>query len=183
MSALITDRVVLRAWREADAAPFAALNADPEVMRYFPSVLTREDSDALIGRIEEQFENHGYGLWAAEERATGAFMGFVGLIKLRDELPFAPGVEIGWRLAKEYWGIGYAPEAARAALAYAFAHVGADEVYSFTAVQNEPSIRVMEKIGMRRVEGGDFDHPLVSEESGLKRHMLYRIGAGDPMTA
>lgn len=177
MGQIVTDRVLLRQWRAQDRAPFAAMNADPDVMRFFPKPASRAESDQLVDRILDHFEEHGFGLWAAECRSSGAFMGFVGFMVLRTEMPFAPGVEIGWRLAKEFWGQGLAPEAARAALAYGFARHGFDKVCSFTAVQNQPSIRVMEKIGMTRVDGGDFDHPLLEQVSPLRRHVLYEIEA------
>ena len=114
MHELVTERLLLRAWRPADRTPFAALNGDPEVMRHFPALLSRRESDSLADRIEEDLEREGWGLWAMEERATGAFLGFTGLQRPGFDAPFMPAVEIGWRLARPAWGHGYASEAARA---------------------------------------------------------------------
>lgn len=170
---LSTGRLLLRGWRAADRAPFAALNADPEVMRHFPAPLDRAASDAFVDRIEAGFAEHGFGLWAVEHRETGTFLGFVGLSVPRFEASFTPCVEIGWRLARHAWGHGYATEAARRCLAFAFDERGLDEVVSFTAVTNAPSRAVMERIGM--TYAGEFDHPLVADGSPLRRHVLYRV--------
>ncbi|WP_245647323.1 GNAT family N-acetyltransferase [Microtetraspora niveoalba] len=173
-----TERLVLRRWQEKDREPFAALNADPEVMEHFPSTLTRERSDALADRIAAEFDVCGFGLWAVE--LSGEFVGFTGLSVPRFTAHFTPCVEIGWRLARSAWGHGYASEAARAALEYGFGVAGLKEIVSFTAVVNTRSRRVMERIGMTRDLDGDFDHPALAEDSPLRRHVLYRIGAGDP---
>ncbi|WP_433345543.1 GNAT family N-acetyltransferase [Microtetraspora malaysiensis] len=173
-----TERLVLRRWRESDREPFAALNADPEVMEYFPSTLTRERSDALADRLEAEFEECGFGLWAVE--LSGEFIGFTGLSVPRFTAHFTPCVEVGWRLARSAWGHGYASEAARAALDHGFGTVGLQEIVSFTAVVNTRSRRVMERIGMRHDPDGDFDHPALAQDSPLRRHVLYRIGADDP---
>ncbi|GII31467.1 GNAT family N-acetyltransferase [Planotetraspora mira] len=170
---LETERLSLRRWRESDREPFAALNADPEVMEHFPALLSRDESDALVGRIEEGFEERGFGLWAVE--AEGAFIGFTGLTVPRFTAGFTPCVEIGWRLARRAWGYGYATEAATAALGDAFGRLGLEEVVSFTAVQNLRSQAVMRRIGMSRDLAGDFDHPVLPEGSPLRRHVLYRI--------
>ena len=162
-----TARLVLRTWRPEDREPFAALNASPTVMRYFPAPLTREESDAFVDKIEAGFAEHGYGLWAVE--IDGAFAGFTGL-NWAQGLPFSPCLEIGWRFAEVFWGHGYATESARAAL-----EVGLeveDSVVSFTALSNAPSWHVMERLGMRRES--EFDHPRVPDGSPLKRHYLYR---------
>jgi RimJ/RimL family protein N-acetyltransferase len=176
---LMTDRLILRNWRSEDVEPFAVLNADPEVMRYFPSCLSREETSALIDRFQGHIQTHGFGFWAAELRTTGALIGMIGLATVNERLPFAPGIEVGWRLSKNVWGQGLATEGARACLAYAFSALKADEVVSFTTVQNGPSRRVMEKLSMLRDEAGDFDHPLLSEDSPLKKHVLYRISSSD----
>ena len=168
MSELWTARLLLRRWREADRAPFAALNADPLVMEHFPAVLTRADSDALVERIEAHFDEHGYGLWAVE--ADGAFVGFTGLAWQVYEAPFTPALEVGWRLARSAWGRGWATEAATAALAVGLEHVSS--VVSTTALTNERSQRVMQRLGMRREL--EFDHPRVPEGSPLRPHVLYR---------
>ena len=170
-----TARLVMRRWTDADREPFAAMNADPEVMRYFPAPLDRVESDALIDRIDEQFDAYGYGLWALELRAYGAFLGFTGLAPVRDDLPYAGEVEVGWRLARSAWGKGYATEAARGALRVGFASVGLDQIVSLTAVVNTPSRRVMQRLGMHRAPVDDFDHPALPDGSPLRRHVLYRL--------
>jgi RimJ/RimL family protein N-acetyltransferase len=174
---LRTSRLSLRRWREADLEPFAALNAHPQVMEHFPAPMTREQSDDLVRRIEVGFEEHGYGLWALEVLATGEFIGFTGLSNPSFEAHFTPAVEIGWRLARSAWGNGYAPEAARAALAFGFDKVGLKEVVSFTAIPNVRSQSVMRKIGMTHDPADDFDHPRLSPDSPLHRHVLWRISA------
>ncbi len=172
---LRTARLLLRRWRPADRPAFAAMNADPRVMEHFPSVLTTEESDALADLIDLHFGRHGYGLWAAEIPGTAPFAGFIGLSIPAFAAPFAPCVEIGWRLAAEYWGRGYAVEGARAVLAHAFGELGLDEVVSFTVAGNVRSRRVMETIGMTRDPADDFDHPWLP--AGSRRHVLYRIGS------
>jgi RimJ/RimL family protein N-acetyltransferase len=167
---LTTERVVLRDWRDEDLEPFAALNADPVVMTHFPSVLTREQSDALAGRIRAMTTAQGWGLWAAE--SEGAFIGFIGLARPRFDAPFAPCVEIGWRLARHAQGRGLATEAARAVLKFALEKLPGENVVSFTVPQNTASRRVMEKIGLTYEL--EFDHPLLPENSPLRRHVLYR---------
>ena len=154
---------------------FHRLNSDPQVMRYFPSVLSAAETDALIARIVERRANHGFGLQAAFLSATGTFAGFIGLLCAEFDARFTPAVEIGWRLAPEFWGQGLAPEGARAALASGFGELGLSEIVSFTALANAPSIRVMEKIGMRRDLQGDFDHPALADDDTLRAHVLYRI--------
>jgi RimJ/RimL family protein N-acetyltransferase len=172
---LRTERLLLREWRDADLAPFAAMNADPAVMALLPGTLTREQSDALAERIRVQFAQRGFGLWALEVPGVAPFAGFVGLSVPAFEAHFTPAVEIGWRLAREHQGRGYASEAARAALAHGFERVGLDEIVSFTVPANTASRRVMEKIGLRRDPAGDFDHPGLPEGSPLRRHVLYRL--------
>ena len=174
-SELLSDRLRLRRWRGTDRAPFAALNADPVVMEHFPAMLTAEQSNAFIDRIETTFEEQALGLWAVEVVETAAFAGYIGLWPATFEAHFTPAMEIGWRLAKEFWGQGYATEGARAALADGFERVGLDEVVSFTSTTNEPSWRVMERIGMTRDSADDFDHPTLEHGHRLERHVLYRI--------
>jgi ribosomal-protein-alanine N-acetyltransferase len=171
---LETERLVLRRWRPADLEPFAALNADPEVMEHFPSPLSRDESDAFVRRVEAQFDELGYGLWAVEVRDTGEFVGFTGLVLQTFPAHFTPAVEVGWRLARPAWGHGYASEAARAALAYGF-HTGLDEIVSITAKTNLRSQRVMQRIGMSRDPADDFVHPNVPPDSPVAPHVLYRI--------
>lgn len=171
---LVTPRLVMRRWTDADLEPFAALNADPEVMRYFPARLTREDSDAFVDRIEARFDEDGYGLWALE-RAGGEFLGYTGLAPARADLPCAGAIEIGWRLVRAAWGHGYATEAAREAVRFGFEQAGLAEVVSFTAVVNVRSRRVMERLGMTRDPAEDFDHPALPAGSPLRPHVLYRL--------
>lgn len=172
-----TPRLLMRRWLESDREPFAALNADPVVMRYFPSTLSREQSDGMIDRIEQHFDEHGYGLWAIERRDRGEFLGFVGLKLATFEAAFTPAVEVGWRLARNAWGHGFASEAASAALAAGFEAFGLDEIVSMTAVLNVRSQRVMQRIGMHRDAADDFEHPLVAERHPLRAHVLYRLSA------
>ena len=168
-----TDRLLMRRWLESDREPFAALNGDQENMRFFPEVMDRAASDALIDRIESRFEEHGYGLWALEITDTGEFIGFAGLSPMPDATPGAGGLEVGWRLAKNAWHHGYATEAARAALRVAFGGVGLDEIWSVTSLLNEPSIAVMRRIGMS--EAARFEHPRVPEGHVLRPHVAYRL--------
>ena len=168
-------RVLLRAWRDGDLPAFAALNADPVVMRHFVSVLARAESDAFAGRIRDAFATRGYSHWALEVPGL-AFAGFVGLAPVPFALPDMPSpqVEIGWRLARAAWGRGYATEAALLVLAHAFSDLRLMQIVSFTALGNEPSQAVMRRIGMRRV--CEFDHPRIPSDRALSRHVLYAIG-------
>ena len=175
---LTTERLVLRGWQAADRVPFAAINGDPAVMEWFPAPLTRKESDAMADRIEAHFARHGFGLWAVELRATGAFIGYVGLAVPGFETAFMPCVEIGWRLAAEQWGKGLATEGAREVVRHGFEALGLEEVVSFTVPGNVRSRRVMEKLGMRRDAAEDFDHPLLAEGHTLRRHVLYRLQRG-----
>lgn len=171
-----TERLLLRQWTDEDFEPFAALNADPEVMQFFPSVQTRAESDAAAAGNRAHIEKHGWGLWAVEITHTGEFIGFTGLWSVPPEFPFSPAVEVGWRLARAYWGQGFATEAARAAVYFGFGDLGLDEIVSMTTAANERSWRVMEKLGMTRDPADDFDHPRVPEGHALRRHVLYRTG-------
>lgn len=174
-----TKRLILRRWREADREPFAALNADPDVMDYFPVRLTRAESDQMIARIEAGFDQRGYGLWALQLRATGEFIGFTGLDIPSFEAHFTPAVEVGWRLAQSAWHHGYATEAARASLACGFEEAGLEEIVSFTSAVNLRSRAVMERIGMTHDPADDFDHPHLDEGHRLSRHVLYRTSVRD----
>lgn len=173
---LRTERLLLRRWHPEDREPFAALNADPRVVEFLPGPLSRAESDERAARFEAHFQEHGYGLWAVEVVGVVPFAGFVGLSVPRFEAPFMPCVEIGWRLAAEHWGRGYATEGARAALAFGFERLSLTEIVSFTVPENIRSRRVMEKIGMKRLPEEDFDHPLLPEGHRLRRHVLYRLG-------
>jgi len=172
---LHTERLFLRAWRDDDLAPFAAINTDPEVVRYLGGSLTRERSDALVQRIREHFDREGFGLWAVEISGVARFAGFIGLSVPAFEAHFTPSVEVGWRLARAHWGAGYATEGARAALSFGFEQHGLKEIVSFTAAANTRSRSVMERLGMRRDPGDDFDHPSLPPGHPLRRHVLYRI--------
>jgi len=171
---LETARLRLRRWRDADRAPFAALNADPAVMEFFPAPQSREASDASIDAWRAQLESRGWSNWAVELVESGEFIGFVGLSVPRRALPCSPCVEVGWRLARRFWGRGLASEAARAALGAGFERIGLTEIVSFTALGNLRSRAVMERIGMRDAHQ-DFEHPGVPEGHALRLHCLYRI--------
>lgn len=173
-----TSRLELRQWHECDRTPFAALNSDPLVMEHFPAPLNRDQSDALMGRCVEQLQRDGNGRWAVQIRASGEFIGFVGLAMPGWEAAFTPCTEIGWRLARSAWGHGYATEAANTVLARAFGPLGLDEVVSFTTTHNLRSQRVMQRIGMTHGLSEDFDHPRVAD-GPLRRHVLYRLSKTD----
>lgn len=179
MTSLRTSRLLLRPWRVQDREPFAALNADAEVMRHFPAPLDRAASDALADRIAGRLDAHGWGLWAVE--VDGRFAGFTGLNPVpeavRDLVAGCPSTEIGWRLARWAWGRGYATEAATAALTHGFAALGLPEVVSFTARGNDRSRAVMERLAMTHDPADDFDHPAIAPGHPVRGHVLYRRGA------
>jgi ribosomal-protein-alanine N-acetyltransferase len=170
-----SERLRLRRWKPADREPFAELNRDPVVMQFMPALLSREQSDALVQRIQAHFDAHGFGLLAVEIAADATFAGFIGLSIPAFEARFTPCVEIGWRLAVRHQGRGYATEGARAVLAFGFETLALAEIVSFTVPANVRSRRVMEKVGMRRSASGDFDHPSLPEGHALRRHVLYRL--------
>jgi RimJ/RimL family protein N-acetyltransferase len=172
-----TDRLIMRRWRDSDRAPFADVNADAETMRFFPSTLTRAASDAFVDRIEMRFDQQGYGLWALEIAETGEFIGYTGLNPMPDGVPGAGGMEVGWRLARHAWHHGFATEAARAAVDVAFDGAGLAEIWSMTAVLNDPSQAVMRRLGMS--EFAFFEHPAVPTDSPLRPHVLYRLAQPD----
>jgi len=174
---LTTDHLLLRRWRELDRKPFQALNADPRVMEHFPATLTPEETDAGIARIQNHFDRHGFGLYAAELRESEVFIGYVGLSVPSFDAPFTPAVEIGWRLDFDFWGRGLAIEGARAVMDYAFQSLGLASLVSFTVPANQRSRRVMEKLGMVHDPSGDFDHPNLPLGHPLRRHVLYRLAA------
>ena len=176
MNDLQTERLILRRWKESDREPFARINGDPRIMEHFPSCLTRAESDALMDRIEAHFEAHGFGLFAAELRATGELAGFIGLAIPRFEAYFTPCVEIGWRLGRAHWNQGLATEGAREVLRYAFEDLGLRELVSLAVAANLPSRRVMEKLGM--TYEGEFEHPRLPEGHPLRRHVIYRCANG-----
>jgi RimJ/RimL family protein N-acetyltransferase len=175
---LSTKRLRLRQWHLDDKESFACLNADPRVMEFFPSCLERTDSDALAERIQSLISRQGWGFWAVEVLGGEKFIGFVGLHIPSPDLPFSPCVEIGWRLAFDHWGKGYATEAARATLGFGFQSLKLPEIVSFTAVHNERSRAVMHKLGMR-LEPDPFEHPSVPVGHALRKHCLYRLARED----
>lgn len=171
-----TQRLAFRLWADRHRGPFGAMNADPEVMRYFPALSTSEQSDAMVDGWLRQFTERGWSNWAVEIRETGEFIGFIGLSVPRRQLPFSPCVEIGWRLRRSAWGHGYATEGATQCLRVAFERLDLDEIVSFTALTNLPSIAVMRRIGMRDSHA-DFEHPAVPEGHELRPHCLYKISS------
>jgi ribosomal-protein-alanine N-acetyltransferase len=186
---LRTERLLLRRWTPGDRGPFAELNADPDVMEFFPALLSRADSDAFVDRIEASFEQHCFGLWAAELFGSGEFIGYIGLWPATFDAHFTPAIEVGWRLARRHWGSGYAPEGARAAVADGFDRLGVDEIVSITAAINHRSRRVMEKLGMTHDPLDDFEHPALPVGHALRPHVLYRMSparamrSGGPVSA
>ncbi|WP_353191283.1 GNAT family N-acetyltransferase [Pandoraea pnomenusa] len=176
---LRTERTVLRPWRTEDLPLFAALNADREVMRHFPTTLDRSQSDAVAQRLARHFQTNGFGPWALEIPGETPFAGFVGLMRVGFDAPFVPAVEIGWRLATAWWSKGYATEAAQAAAQFAFETLGLADLVSFTVPANVRSRAVMQRIGMRHCPDEDFLHPLIPPGHRLRRHVLYRLDASD----
>src|SRR5260221_61323 len=181
MSAFVTlssGRICLRRWRYEDREAFAAMNADARVMEFSRSRLSRVESDAMVDRIQEHFSKHNFGLWAIEVPDVAPFIGFAGIAVARFGAHFTPCMEVGWRLAFEHWGHGYATEAARLALGYGFGTLAFSEIVSFTSATNQRSRAVMERLGMRRDPAEDFDYPALPEGHLLRRHVLYRLGSG-----
>jgi ribosomal-protein-alanine N-acetyltransferase len=170
-----TPRLRLRDWTDADAEPFAAMNADPRVMEFFPRALDRAASDALIAHFREGLARDGFCLYAVEVKDGNLFIGFTGLARPGFDAPSMPAIEVGWRIARESWGNGYATEAAGAVADHAFGTLGLDALVSFTTEWNRRSRRVMEKIGMTRDPRDDFMHPNLPADHKLAPHVLYRI--------
>ena len=173
---LRTARLLLRGWRAEDRDPYAAMNADAETMQFYPSILNRAESDARVDRAAQEWARDGYGRWAVEIPGVAPFAGYVGLKDPGFEVSATPCLEIGWRLAREHWGHGYATEAAGAAIEFGFTQAGVDEIVAFAVPGNARSLRVMTKLGM--TFSGEFDHPGVAEGHPLRRHLLYRITRG-----
>ena len=173
--ALRTPRLLLRGWRDEDAEPFAAMSADPDVMRHLPPLLGSDEIIAWIARAHQHWDEHGFGPWVVELPGDARFIGMIGLNRIRWTLPFTPAVEAAWRLARPYWGKGYAVEAARAAIDDGFGRLGLDEIVAYTVPANRASWHVMERLGMSRDPAEDFDHPSRPEGHPLRRHVLYRI--------
>ncbi len=183
VESLSTERLILRSWRQTDRTGFARLNADVRVMQFMPGLLSREESDKLVDHIEEHFSKHGFGLYATEFRDTRTFVGFIGLAMPSFDAPFMPAVEIGWRLAADYWGKGLATEGAREVVRHAFQNLGLDGLVSFTVPANVRSRRVMEKLGMHHDPCADFEHPKLPESHCLRPHVLYRLSRADCKSA
>ena len=180
---LRTARLILRAWQAEDTAPFAAMNADPAVREYFPALLSPAESAASAESIQAHIARHGFGFWAVEAPGVAPFIGFVGIAHTPFEAPFTPAVEVGWRLARAYWGQGYATEGARAAVTDGFGRLGLREIVSFTVSGNWRSRRVMARLGMTHDTADDFDHPRLPATSPLRRHVLYRLRRGSQTEA
>ncbi|MGM8872084.1 GNAT family N-acetyltransferase [Psychrobacter sp. 2Y5] len=180
ISKLETQRLTLRQWQPADYSIFAQMNADTEVMRYFPKTLTAKTSDIIAHKCQQLIEDNGWGFWAVslKEDTNDNFIGMVGLNQVHQDMPFAPNIEIAWRLHKDYWRNGYALEAAQAALKYAFNVLALEEVVAFTAVSNQPSQRLMQRLGMTNTNQV-FDHPMLNSDHPLAAHVLYKMSQKD----
>lgn len=176
---LQTERLILRPWRHSDFNPFAAINCDPRVMRHFPSVLSRDESNAMVAVIQAHFETHGFGFWAVEAPGVADLIGMIGLSIPRIQAPFMPCVEVGWRLGYPHWSKGYATEGARAAIQFGFEALQLNEILAFTVPANTASRRVMNKLGMHHCPDDDFDHPRLPPGHPLQRHVLYRLPKSD----
>lgn len=169
-----TERLALREWQDDDREPFARMNGDPLVMQYLPRSLDEGASNKLVDRFQAHFKKHGYGLYAVEVVETGQFAGFVGLNNVTFKAPFVPATEIAWRLDYEFWGKGYGSEAAEAVIAHGLSTLSLKEIVSFTVHDNTRSIHLMEKIGLKRDEDGDFDYPTLRKGHPLGSFVLYR---------
>ncbi|MFE8154417.1 GNAT family N-acetyltransferase [Brenneria goodwinii] len=170
-----SERLILRQWQAADRVPFAAMCADPQAMEFLIPLPTTDESNAWIDRQIAHQAAHGFCLWPLAEKTTGEFIGAVGLVRVGYDAHFTPAVEIGWRIARKFWGKGYAPEAARAALAFGFSELKLDEIVATTVAANVRSRRVMHKLGMTHNPADDFDYPRVPAGHPLKSVMLYRL--------
>lgn len=168
-----TERLGFRRWKEEDKIPFAKMNANKEVMKYFLHELSRKQSDEFVDKINNHFKQYGFGLWAVELKETREFIGFIGFFKATFQSHFTPCIEIGWRLDSRYWNKGYATEGAKACLEYGFDTLGFEDIYSFTSQINKPSINVMKKIGLKQVD--TFNHPRIENDNPLSLHVLYKI--------
>lgn len=174
-----TKRLILRTWSKEDADPYFKINQDPKVIEFLLGPLTMEKVNDFIHAVNKHQDTHGYTLWAAELKETGELMGFIGLSYTTFKSHFTPAVEVGWRLGSQFWGKGYATEGAKACLEYGFKQRGLKEIISFTVPANIRSLRVMEKIGLKRIVNGDFAHPKLATDHPLSKHVLYRLNAGE----
>jgi ribosomal-protein-alanine N-acetyltransferase len=175
IATLETPRLLLRQWRDPDIDPWARMNADPRVMEFFPALYDRARAEETAASMRGEIERDGYGFWAVEIKATGAFAGMIGLNEITYDIPVHPKHEVGWRLAFDAWGHGYATEGAQAALQFAFGRLGWPEVVAFTAALNRRSQRVMQRLGMIHDPASDFEHPRVPGGNRLRPHVLFRI--------
>lgn len=177
MKYIKTKRLIMRDWKQSDIPEFVRMNMDRDVRRYFPNVLSAQVSEKLAVEIQKDIEDRGFGLFAVERRDTGEFIGFTGLQVLEEDGPFRlemlPGIEIGWRFSKKHWNHGFATEAARGVLKFAERHTDIKEIYALAAERNLPSINIMKKIGMEKMD--EFDHPLIVDGHSLKKHVIYHI--------
>ena len=175
---LKTERLLLRQWRSEDYTAFSKMNEEPDVMEFYPATLTQKESDAMADKIKNLIEKNGWGFWAVELIDESQFIGFVGLYEPAYILPVTPCVEIGWRLDKNYWGKGYATEAAMAALNFGFSELDLKEIFSFTSINNFKSRAVMERLNMYNTNQ-NFEHPIIPENNPLREHVLYKIDKDD----
>ena len=171
---LETERLILRQWNDTDYPAFYEMSSDPEVMKYYPNLMSRSESDEMADKIRSLISNKGWGFWAVEEKEDNKFIGFVGLHEPLPELPFSPCVEIGWRIKREKWGMGFATEAAKEALNFAFDLLNLEKIYSFATVGNKKSRAVMERLGMANTNK-NFEHPEMPKDSPLREHVLYEL--------
>ncbi len=174
-----TERLILRPWRKTDLDSFAKINADPKVMEFYPSVMAREESDALAIKFQKEFNERGYGFWAVEVPGIADFIGYVGLNYWNLEMPFAPCIDIGWRLDSSFWGHGYATEGAEASLHYGFKMLELSEIVSMATIGNARSKKVMERLGMKSDPAENFEHPKVPKGDPLSWRVLYRLSNAD----
>ncbi|WFU82171.1 GNAT family N-acetyltransferase [Bradyrhizobium sp. CIAT3101] len=172
---VLTQRLLLRPWRDSDRLPFAQMSQDAAVMEYLRPLATREASDAWIDFQISHQSSHGFCMWAVESRASGAFMGAVGLLRIGFVASFTPAVEVGWRLARPFWGQGFAVEAARASVQFGFDELHLAEIVAHAGIRNIRSRRLMAKLGMSHDSAADFDHPRIPEGDPLRRQVLYRL--------
>lgn len=174
MRQLETKRLILREWKDSDIPLFALMGKDPRVMEFFPSLWSEEKTKDAVAHFRKHFSENGFGFFAVELKENNQFIGFVGIAKVEWEAHFTPAVEIGWRLASQHFNKGYATEAAREVLRFAFEELHLQEVVAFTVCDNLPSQNVMKKIGMTRDLKGDFLHPKLPKDHKFARHVLYR---------
>lgn len=170
---LKSERLIFREWQDSDRDAFARMNADPIVMQYLPRSLDEKSSNKLVDRFQKHFDEHGFGLYAVEIKESGEFAGFIGLQTVDFKAAFTPAVEIAWRLDYGVWGHGYASEGAQAVLDHGLKKLKIKKIVAFTVPENARSIHLMEKIGLKHVKGGDFQHPAVRKTDPLSKHVLY----------